>query len=76
MQEIDYSFKYAGCCEKLPRKDMPDHITQSLALHMSLQATNHQQELKKLTSRISELETQLGEAKLELKEVKANNHLL
>ena len=76
LQEIDCSFRYAGCNERLPRKDMPNHITQSLALHMSLQATNHQRELKKLTSRISELETQLGEAKVELKEVKANNHLL
>ena len=69
LQVIDCAFKYAGCKERLPRKDMLDHVTQSLALHMSLQATSHQQELKKLTSRISELETQLGEAtaKLEAK---------
>ena len=49
------TFEYAGCQERLPRRDMPDHITQSLALHMSLQATNHQQELKKLNCRINEL---------------------
>ena len=76
LQEIDCAFKYAGCKEKLPRKDMPDHITQNLALHMSLQATNHQRELKKLTSRVSELESQLDEATFELKELKAKNLLL
>ena len=73
LQVIDCAFRYAGCKERLPRKDMPDHVTQSLALHMSLQATSHQQELKKLTSRISELETQLGEATAKLE---AKNQLL
>ena len=62
LQLVDCVFKYAGCNERLPRKDMSDHITQSLVVHMSLQATNHQQELRKLNGRISELETQLDEA--------------
>ena len=74
LRVIDCAFKYAGCKERMPRKDMPDHITESLALHMSLQATNHQQELKKLTGRISELEIQLDEARLELRELKAENY--
>ena len=34
----------------------------SLALHMSLQATSHQQELEKLNTRISQLEMQLDKA--------------
>ena len=76
LQMVDCAFKYAGCQWRLPRKDMPDHISHSLALHMSLQATNHQQELKKLTSRISELETQLGEATVKLSELETKNHLL
>ena len=67
LQVIDCPFKYAGCEERLLRKDMPNHITQSLALHMSLQATSHQQELMKLTSQISELETMI---KLRESEVK------
>ena len=67
LQVIDCPFEYAGCKESLLRKDMPDHITQSLALHMSLQATNHQRELKKLTSRISELEATLKLRELEVK---------
>ena len=53
---IECAFSYAGCSEKLPRKDMPEHITQSLAIHMSLQATSHRQEVVKLNQRISELE--------------------
>jgi TNF receptor-associated factor 4 len=67
LQVIDCPFKYAGCKERLPQKDMPDHITQSLALHMSLQATSHQQELKKLTNRISELEATVKLRELEIK---------
>ena len=73
---IDCSFSYAGCNERLSRKDMPDHIIQSLALHMSLQATSHQQELIKLNGRIFELETQLGEATVKVKELETKNHLL
>ena len=67
LQVIDCPFEYAGCRERLLRKDMPDHITQSLALHMSLQATSHQRELKKLTSRISELEATVKLRELEVK---------
>ena len=56
LEEIECAFSYAGCSEKLPRKEMPEHITQSLAIHMSLQATSHRQEVVKLNQRISELE--------------------
>ena len=62
LQLVDYAFKYAGCNERLPRRDMPDHITQSLGVHMSLQVTTHQQELKKFNGRISDLEKQLFKA--------------
>ena len=58
---IECAFSYAGCSEKLPRKDMPEHITQSLAIHMSLQATSHRQEVVKLNQRISELATEVAE---------------
>ena len=68
LQAIDCAFKYAGCNERLPRKDMPNHITQSLAHHMSLQATSHQQELLKLNNHISELEEQLDKATQLLKQ--------
>ena len=37
-------------------KTLVKHITQSLAIHMSLQATSHRQEVEKLNQRISELE--------------------
>ena len=76
IQLIDCAFKYAGCNDKLPRQDMPNHIIQNLAVHMSLQATSHQQELMKLNGRISELETQLGEATVKLEELEVKNHLL
>ena len=83
LQSVDCAFKYAGCNERLPRKDMPDHIIQSLALHMSLQATSHQQELQKLNSRISNLEMQLDKATelknqsaAEIAELRTTNQLL
>ena len=51
---IDCSFRYAGCREKLCRKDMADHVATTLAMHMSLQADNHHQELQKLQEQIKQ----------------------
>ena len=59
LEMVSCSFSYAGCEEKLPRKDMPAHISDSLAVHMSLQAVNHQKELNELKSQIKELRTHL-----------------
>ena len=42
-------------------------MNQNLAVHMSLQTASHQQELKKLNYRISELEIQLAKARAENK---------
>ena len=67
MKMVECAFKYAGCKETFLRKDMGDHMNQNLAGHMSLQAASHQQELKKLNHRISELEIQLAKAKAENK---------
>ena len=76
LQIIDCAFKYSGCIERMPRQDMPNHITQSLALHMSLQATSHQQELKKLNSRISELVELQNQSAAEISELRITNQLL
>ena len=64
LEVIECAFSYAGCSEKLLRKDMPEHITQSLAIHMSLQATSHRQEVVKLNQRISELEAEVAELRI------------
>jgi hypothetical protein len=47
---VSCSFSYAGCEEKLPRKDMPAHISDSLGIHMLLQAVHHLKELNELKS--------------------------
>ena len=36
---IECEFKFAGCEERLPRKDMPAHLWDNTATHLSLQAT-------------------------------------
>ena len=77
---VECPFNYAGCDEKVTRQSMPEHITQSVALHMSLQATSHQQELKKLYRRINELEMKLEKAEksheAEVAELKMTNKVL
>ena len=45
---VECPFSYAGCVKRIPRKDMPLHITENLASHMSWQAASHQQQLEKL----------------------------
>ena len=57
LQKIECSFHYAGCEEKLPRKDMPAHIKDNLAEHMSLQAMSNQRQLDELKSEVQTLKT-------------------
>ena len=59
LEIVSCSFSYAGCEEKFPRKDMPDHISESLAVHMSLQAISHQKQLKKLEIQIQKLQNEV-----------------
>ena len=59
LEMVSCSFSYAGCEEKLPRKGMAAHISDGLAIHMSLQAVNHQKELNELKYQIKELHTHL-----------------
>ena len=80
---IDCSFNYAGCREKLRRKDMDDHIATNLAMHMSLQADKHHQELQKLLEQQHDLQEQLKrqneiimEQKRELEEYKQEKNML
>ena len=76
LEVIECAFSYAGCSEKLPRKDMPEHITQSLAIHMSLQATSHRQEVVKLNQRISELEERYEQSRAEVAKLRIANQNL
>ena len=76
LEVVECAFRYAGCIEKLPRKEMPEHITQSLAIHMSLQATNHQREQKKLLCQISELQQLHQQSRMEVAELRRENRLL
>ena len=76
LEVIECPFSYSGCSEKLPRKDMPKHLTEDVALHLNLQTTHHIHELKKLNKRMSELETQLNEARVEVVDLRTENQLL
>ena len=58
LEVVNCSFSFAGCEERLPRKDMPAHINESLAVHMSLQADSHRQQLEKLETQNQELKAQ------------------
>ena len=44
-------FNYGGCSAKMCRKDMQDHVKDSLADHMVLQAISHHKSVKKLEKR-------------------------
>ena len=59
LEIVSCLFSYAGCEEKLPRKDMSAHISNSMAVHMSLQAVSHQKQLEKLQMQIRSLENEV-----------------
>ena len=63
VEVIDCSFSFAGCEAKLPRKDLPAHINDSLAVHMSLQAVNHQKLVERLEARVRDLEVEVQKLK-------------
>ncbi len=59
LQEVECEFGHAGCKSKLPRKDMPDHLSNSMEMvhHMSLLAKeNHRlrQQNQELTAQLSQ----------------------
>ena len=66
LEVVNCSFSYAGCEERLPRKDMPAHINESLAVHMTLQTINHQRRLQKLETLNQKLECRIQKFEKEL----------
>ena len=58
LYEIDCTFLYAGCKVKLLRKDMPAHIADNLANHMSLQQETMLKELDGLKVELREQKTE------------------
>ena len=73
---IDCSFRYAGCLESLCRKDMQEHLTYNLAMHMSLQASSHHQEITKLQEQLKQQDELIIEQKRELEECKQQLEML
>ena len=67
---IHCTFLQVGCKVKLPRKDMPEHLSESLLTHMSLLAASytkqqteiieHQAEIAKQQSEIVDLQAQVA----------------
>jgi TNF receptor-associated factor 4 len=72
LEVIDCSFSFAGCEAKLPRKDLPAHISDNLAVHMSLQAVNHRKSLEKLEARVQDLEMENSKLKDEVQQLKVH----
>lgn len=57
---IECTFKHVGCKVKLPRKDMPAHLTESIVSHMSLHVASFEllkeenEQLKKQVARLEQ----------------------
>ena len=65
---VECDFNYAGCEVKLPRKEMPDHIKDSLVPHFSLLAVSH----KKQQEVIKSLYDEISALKAETKEIQSH----
>ena len=76
---IDCAFRYAGCHERIYRKDMADHVAANLAMHMSLQAISYHQELQTLQEQLKQQNEIIIRQKKELEEckqkLKLNEHV-
>ena len=56
---VDCDFQSIGCEVRLPRKDMPAHLVESVACHMSLQTTANKQVFTRLEQENKQLKQQL-----------------
>ncbi len=65
LQEIECSFKYAGCRTKLPRRDMAAHVKENVT-HMSLLALQNQQLLTKLNDKEEEIRRAMEENRMQI----------
>ena len=72
LEVIDCSFSFAGYGMRLPRKDLPAHISADLAVHMSLQAVNHRKVVEKLEARVQHLEMENTQLKDEVQKLKSH----
>ena len=54
LSEVECEFSHAGCVAKILRRDLPSHMTDNMAAHMSLLAKQN----RRLMQRITELELQ------------------
>ena len=60
---INCDFQHVGCEVRLPRKDMPAHLGESVVTHTSIQIASHtklEEENKKLKQRVAELEQDIN----------------
>lgn len=72
---VQCDFKHLGCDVELPRKVMPTHINENLALHMrymSQMVTRLEAENQQLQKKVSEQQEQLAGLKNELQYVPVN----
>ena len=56
---VNCDFHYAGCEVQLSRKDMPAHVAENLVIHMSLLATQSQNENVKLKEELADFRQKL-----------------
>ena len=52
---VDCTFKHAGCEVRLPRKDMPVHLTHAVVYHLSKQTAAYEERLKLLEAENEQL---------------------
>ena len=90
LQVTECVFSYAGCSDRVRRKDMEAHVGQDLAYHLSLQAVSHKEVMEKQTSmqkeinrlreqledKTSTLEMELDRTKDEVDDIKTHHESL
>ena len=64
---INCDFKHVGCEVKLPRKDMPAHITENVTQHVSLHTESYKEVISQLKEENKQLEQQVAKLTQDLK---------
>jgi TNF receptor-associated factor 4 len=76
LTEINCTYHSVGCKVQLLRKDLPTHVADNLAVHMSLQQEAMSKELDQLKTRLAEQETKNSATVYKLEQSNAQIRML
>ena len=73
---VNCDFHYAGCEVQLPRKDMPAHLVEGLAVHLPLVATCNERKLAERDQLIAKFKEELEQSRRNVEKMEKESEMM